>query len=46
MPKWPMNASLAGYIIGEGNKPGYILQDRQALHEAELLNKKLKEIYP
>ncbi|MDQ0272810.1 flavodoxin family protein [Cytobacillus purgationiresistens] len=35
---------FAGYIIGEGNKPGDILQDQKALIAAEQLRKKLKEV--
>lgn len=31
-----------GYIIGEGNKPDEIIQDKQALYAAELLREKLK----
>lgn len=33
---------FAGYIIGEGNKPGDILQDQRALSAAKLLNERLK----
>lgn len=33
---------FSSYIIGEGNKPGDILQDQQAVEQANLLNKQLK----
>lgn len=32
-----------GYILGEGNRPGAVLNDREALRKAELLNEQLKE---
>lgn len=34
--------TFGGYIIGEGNRPGEVLQDRQAMHEAALLNQRLR----
>lgn len=33
---------IGGYIIGEGNRPGEVLQDQQAMHEAALLNERLR----
>ncbi len=39
-----MNISFGGYIIGEGNKPNDILNDRQAIHDAKLLNQKVQEL--
>ncbi|MFY0543343.1 flavodoxin family protein [Brevibacillus sp. H7] len=35
---------FAGYIIGEGNKPGEILNDRRALEEAKIFNESVKLI--
>ncbi|MBB3113973.1 multimeric flavodoxin WrbA [Paenibacillus phyllosphaerae] len=32
-----------GYVLGEGNRPGAILEDREAMRKAELLNAVLKE---
>ncbi|MFJ7185081.1 flavodoxin family protein [Lysinibacillus xylanilyticus] len=38
---------FSSYIIGEGNKPGEIAHDEQALMQASILNKQLKaRIYP
>ncbi|MFD0826444.1 flavodoxin family protein [Neobacillus sp. M.A.Huq-85] len=37
-----MKMEFAGYVIGEGNKPGDIQQDKNALHAAEQLQLKLK----
>ncbi|MED1471908.1 NAD(P)H-dependent oxidoreductase [Bacillus salipaludis] len=37
-----MGMEFAGYVIGEGNKPGDIQQDKTALHAAEQLQLKLK----
>ncbi|KOO51938.1 flavodoxin family protein [Viridibacillus arvi] len=39
-----LNMRFSSYIIGEGNKPGDILQDQQAVAQATLLNKQLKEL--
>ncbi|MEK4027021.1 MULTISPECIES: flavodoxin family protein [Bacillaceae] len=39
-----LNMHFSTYILGEGNRPGDILQDQQALIQAELLNKRLKEL--
>lgn len=39
-----LNMQFSSYIIGEGNKPGDILQDQQAVAQANLLNKQLKEL--
>ncbi|MFD2924713.1 flavodoxin family protein [Halobacillus naozhouensis] len=36
-------ASFEGYVLGEGNKPGEILQDKQALVAAEQMQKKIKK---
>jgi multimeric flavodoxin WrbA len=36
-----MGTEFAGYVIGEGNKPGDILEDQTALSTAEQLNHKL-----
>ncbi|MGC8231023.1 flavodoxin family protein [Pseudobacillus badius] len=33
---------FSAYILGEGNRPGDILQDREALMQADLLNQRLK----
>ncbi|AMX00085.1 flavodoxin family protein [Rummeliibacillus stabekisii] len=33
---------FAGYILGEGNKPGEIIEDKEALFAAEQLNHKLQ----
>lgn len=38
-----LNMRFSTYILGEGNRPGDILQDQQALAQANLLNKRLKE---
>lgn len=37
-----VGASFEDYIIGEGNKPGDIMTDHEALHKARFLNKVLK----
>lgn len=37
-----MDMKFAGYIIGRGSKPSEVLQDEQALQEADLLNRFLK----
>ncbi|MFF3102065.1 flavodoxin family protein [Viridibacillus arvi] len=37
-----LNMQFSSYIIGEGKKPGDILQDQQAIAQANLLNKQLK----
>jgi len=37
-----IGTSFAGYIIGEGNKPGEIVQDMKALYAAEQLREKLQ----
>lgn len=34
--------TFGGYIIGEGNKPGEVVQDRKAMLAAEQLRKKLQ----
>ncbi|MBK3494212.1 flavodoxin family protein [Viridibacillus sp. YIM B01967] len=39
-----LNMRFSSYIIGEGNKPGDILQDQQAVSQANLLNKQLKNL--
>lgn len=39
-----VSASFAGYLIGKGNKPGDVLQDQQALSQAEQLRAELKSI--
>lgn len=36
-----MGITFSGYIIGEGNKPGDILHDENAVHAATQLNKVL-----
>ncbi|RUS45113.1 flavodoxin family protein [Cohnella sp. AR92] len=36
-------ARYAGYLLGEGNRPGEILDDEEALRKAELWNEELKE---
>lgn len=35
---------FAGYIIGEGNKPGDVLSDMSAIFQAQELNKKLAQL--
>ncbi|MFB7139463.1 flavodoxin family protein [Gottfriedia sp. NPDC056225] len=37
-----VGATFEGYIIGEGNSPGAILEDDLAIQQAELLNSTLK----
>lgn len=37
-----LNMRFSSYILGEANKPGDILEDCQALSQANLLNKNLK----
>jgi multimeric flavodoxin WrbA len=37
---------FAGYILGEGNKPGDILQDEVALFAADRLNQSLRQATP
>ena len=37
-----IGTSFDGYIIGEGNKPGEIVQDMKALYAADQLREKLK----
>jgi multimeric flavodoxin WrbA len=39
-----MGMEFAGYVIGEGNKPGDILQDNKALFAASELNQLLKKM--
>lgn len=39
-----LNMRFSTYILGEGNQPGDILQDQQALYQANLLNKRLKDL--
>lgn len=41
-----LNMRFSTYILGEGNRPGDILQDEQVLVQADLLNKQLKERQP
>lgn len=36
--------TYAGYIIGEGNRPGDIVADRRAMGEAALLNEELRQL--
>ncbi|SEU02171.1 flavodoxin family protein [Paenibacillus sp. NFR01] len=36
-------ATYGGYILGEGHHPGAVLEDREALRKAELLNAELRE---
>jgi multimeric flavodoxin WrbA len=38
-----MRMRFAGYILGQGNRPGDILSDAAAMHEASLLNARLRE---
>ncbi|NRD77120.1 flavodoxin family protein [Bacillus sp. BRMEA1] len=38
-----MGIEFGGYILGEGNKPGDVLQDQEALFAASQLNLKLKD---
>jgi multimeric flavodoxin WrbA len=38
-----MGIRLAGYVLGEGNRPGDILSDTAAMHEASLLNERLRQ---
>ncbi len=37
-----MNMEFAGYIIGQGNQPGDIMNDRRAVEEARVFNERLK----
>ncbi|WP_139489745.1 flavodoxin family protein [Brevibacillus dissolubilis] len=37
-----MGMNFAGYIIGEGNQPGDVLQDERAVSEAKWLNHRLR----
>lgn len=39
-----VSASFEGYLIGSGNQPGEVLQDKQALQQGEALQKKIKEL--
>lgn len=36
---------FSGYIIGEGNRPEDILNDKQALFESKVLNEKLQPMF-
>jgi hypothetical protein len=38
-----MEMEFGGYILGEGNKPGDISQDKVSLMAAAQLNEKLKD---
>jgi multimeric flavodoxin WrbA len=38
-----MQIEFCGFIIGEGNRPGDIMQDQRALSEADVLNQNLKD---
>lgn len=40
-----MGISFEGYILGDGNKPGDILEDKNALYAAVQLQKKLKNSF-
>jgi hypothetical protein len=35
--------TFAGYVIGQRNKPGEVLQDEAALDQAAAINRMLKE---
>ncbi|WP_243388336.1 flavodoxin family protein [Bacillus kexueae] len=39
-----VSASFEGYVIGSGNQPGEVLQDEQALQQAEPLRNKLNRL--
>ncbi len=39
-----MNMPFNGYILGQGSKPGEIMNDTTALKQAELLNQELKKL--
>jgi hypothetical protein len=39
-----VGAKFEGYIIGEGNTPGAILDDEIALNQAKTLNEKLVKL--
>jgi multimeric flavodoxin WrbA len=39
-----MSMPFSGYILGRGNKPGDVLKDEEAMHEADLLNQYLKSL--
>jgi multimeric flavodoxin WrbA len=38
-----MGIRFAGYVLGEGNKPGDIVSDVAAMHEASLINTRLRQ---
>jgi multimeric flavodoxin WrbA len=38
-----MGIRFAGYVLGEANRPGEILSDAAAMHEASLLNARLRQ---
>ncbi|WP_028402980.1 flavodoxin family protein [Ectobacillus panaciterrae] len=38
-----MKASFAGYIVGEANTPGAIMNDQSAIGQANIYNKQLKQ---
>ncbi|GGE59801.1 flavodoxin family protein [Priestia taiwanensis] len=39
-----LHIRFSTYILGEGNRPGDILQDQQALAQANLINQRLKSL--
>ncbi|SFJ16865.1 flavodoxin family protein [Thermoflavimicrobium dichotomicum] len=39
-----MSMHFAGYMIGQGNKPGDVLQDDRAMSDAQYLNQQLKSM--
>jgi multimeric flavodoxin WrbA len=39
-----VSLDFVGYIIGEGNQPGDILKDHQALFEAKRMNQELRQL--
>lgn len=40
-----LGAKLDGWVIGDGNKPGEVLQDEKALQVAQELNAELKKLH-
>ncbi|MBH8597653.1 MULTISPECIES: flavodoxin family protein [unclassified Thermoactinomyces] len=39
-----MSMKFGGYILGVGNKPGEVMNDQHALHQARLLNQQLQAV--